>query len=109
MIYELLGIGWENRIKGRDLIAMLGLSDERALYKRVEDERRNEDRPIATIGDGYFLPKDHDELIAAERYFTSKARRIFETAGTFRRRLKMTPGQLRFMYSQRDREQDAEC
>lgn len=81
MIHEILPIGKENAIPGRDLMSMLGLKDLRELTQLVERERKD-GFPIcaSTSGEkGYYLAADATEL---EEYIKSLGRRIHNVGRT---------------------------
>lgn len=82
-VADVLPIGAENAISARNIAAVLGLKDIRAVSRLVELERRA-GVPICAVsggeGRGYFLPSSPDEL---EEYLERLDRRISHVRRTW--------------------------
>ena len=92
-IEKFLLVCQENAIRSDILIDAAGLTDTRTLRKKIA-ERRKDGIIICSCNEGYFMPRNTQEIVDFYRVSRRKAISLLSVLASCRKRLEQIDGQL---------------
>ena len=101
-IMNLLPVGKENAISTADLVRLMGCKSARDLQERIAYERNHGAVICSGSGNGYWRPKDRQEIQEFVRTMDARALNTLRAAKSARAALKIPAGQQVIEGSERD-------
>ncbi|CUO05169.1 hypothetical protein EAI89_05530 [Eubacterium sp. am_0171] len=96
-IASLLPVGKENAISTADLVKLSGCSSSRKLQQHIAYERNHGAIICSGSGNGYWKPKDRQEIVEFCRIMDARARNTFAATRSAKQALKEPEGQQDFI------------
>lgn len=92
-IASILPVGKENAISTADLVKLSGCSSSRELQQHIAYERNHGAIICSGSGNGYWKPKDRQEIVEFCRTMDARARNTFAATRSAKQALKVPEGQ----------------